>query len=149
MNTASTKATFSVAGTYSFRVTASDGQLSASDDVIVVVNATATTTSNKAPTVSAGADQTILLPATATLTATASDDGLPNTTLTYQWTLITGTGASINNPTLSSVQVSFTAVGSYTFRVHGQRWAAYCVGRRNDCRGFSNSKFDAYGVEER
>jgi hypothetical protein len=113
-NTASTKATFTAAGTFTFRVTAYDGQLYSTDDVVVIANAPATT--NKAPAVNAGTDQTIALPATATLTATASDDG-PNTALTYQWTLISGTGASINNPTLSSVQVSFTAAGTYTFRV--------------------------------
>src|SRR5204862_2107162 len=91
-NTAATKVTFTVAGTYTFRITVSDGQLSASDDVIVTVLAAATT--NKAPTVNAGPDQNITLPATATLTATASDDGLPNNTLTYQWSVVSGSGVA-------------------------------------------------------
>jgi K319-like protein/Big-like domain-containing protein len=114
-NTASTKATFTTAGTYTFRVFVSDGLLSGSDDVIVVVNATATT--NKAPTVNAGADQTITLPGTATLTATASDDGLPNNTLTYQWTVLSGSGVSLTPTNTASTKATFTTAGTYTFRI--------------------------------
>ena len=115
-NTATTKATFAAAGTYTLRVTVSDGQLSGSDDVIVIVKAAAITT-NKAPTVNAGADQNITLPATATLTAIASDDGLPNGTLTYQWTVVSGTGATLTNATSAIVQISFAAAGTFAFRV--------------------------------
>jgi fibronectin type 3 domain-containing protein len=114
-NTASVKATFTAAGTYTFRVTVSDGQLSASDDVIVVVNAALIT--NKAPAVNAGADQTITLPATATLTATASDDGLPNNTLTYQWSVLSGSGVTLSATNTASTKATFTAAGTYTFRV--------------------------------
>jgi K319L-like, PKD domain len=114
-NTAATKVTFTVAGTYTFRLTASDGQLSASDDVMVTVLAAATT--NKAPTVNAGLDQNITLPAAATLTATANDDGLPSNTLTYQWSVVTGSGVVFSNASSPSVQVSFTTAGTYTLRV--------------------------------
>jgi fibronectin type 3 domain-containing protein len=114
-NTPSIKATFTAAGTYTFRVTVSDGQLSASDDVIVVVNAALIT--NKAPAVNAGADQTITLPATATLTATASDDGLPNNTLTYQWSVLSGSGVTLSATNTASTKATFTAAGTYTFRV--------------------------------
>jgi hypothetical protein len=96
-------------------VTVSDGQLSASDDVVVIVSATATT--NKAPIVNAGADQTITLPGSATLTAVATDDGLPNKTLTYRWTAVSGSGANVMNATLANAQVSFAAAGTYTFRL--------------------------------
>jgi len=114
-NTAATKVTFTAAGTYTFRITVSDGQLSATDDVIVTVFAAATT--NKAPTVNAGPDQNITLPATATLTATASDDGLPNNTLTYQWSVVSGSGVALSSASLPSVQVSFATAGTYTLRV--------------------------------
>jgi len=114
----STQATFSAAGTYTFRVTVSDGQLSSSDDVIVTAAAAApAVTTNKAPVVSAGADQTITFPASATLGATASDDGLPNGVLSYLWSVVNGTGVTLSSPTASSTQATFSAVGTYTFRV--------------------------------
>jgi fibronectin type 3 domain-containing protein len=112
----STQASFTAAGTYTFRVTVSDGQLSSSDDVIVTA-AAPTLTTNKAPVVSGGTDQTITFPAAATLAATASDDALPNGVLSYLWTVVNGTGVTLSSPTASSTQASFTAAGTYTFRV--------------------------------
>jgi len=72
---------------------------------------------NKAPVVNAGADQTITLPAKATLAASATDDGLPNGVLTYRWSVVSGTGATLSSPTASSTQATFAAAGTYTFRV--------------------------------
>src|SRR5262245_65149734 len=62
----SPQASCSAAGTNTLRVTVSDGQLSASADVIVTVRSAPP--ANKPPVVSAGPAQTITLPATATLT---------------------------------------------------------------------------------
>src|SRR6185503_3228761 len=56
-STATTAATFVTAGTYLLRITASDGDLSASDDVIVTVEP-----ANTPPLVDAGPNQTITLP---------------------------------------------------------------------------------------
>jgi hypothetical protein len=70
----STTATFSIAGTYVLRLTASDTALSSTSDVTIVVNPPV----NTAPVVSAGAGQTITLPAGVNLSGTATDDGLPN-----------------------------------------------------------------------
>ena len=42
---------------------------------------------NQAPVVSAGPSQTIIMPAQAILSGTATDDGLPNNTLTTTWTV--------------------------------------------------------------
>jgi fibronectin type 3 domain-containing protein len=112
----STQASFTAAGTYTFRVTVSDGQLSSSDDVIVTA-AAPTLTTNKAPVVSGGTDQTITFPASATLAATASDDALPNGVLSYLWTVVNGTGVTLSSPTASNTQATFTAAGTYTFRV--------------------------------
>jgi len=114
-NSASTKVSFTVAGTYTIRMTVSDGQLSKSDDVVVTVNVSITT--NKAPVVNAGADQNITLPATASLAAAASDDGLPNGALTYQWTVVSGTGVTLTPPNTASTIASFAGDGVYTLRV--------------------------------
>ena len=112
----SIQATFSAAGMYTFRVTVSDGQLSSSDDVIVTAVA-GTITTNKAPVVNAGTDQTITFPAAATLAATATDDGLPNGVLSYLWTVVNGTGVTLSSPTASSTQATFPAAGTYTLRI--------------------------------
>ena len=74
-------------------------------------------TTNKAPVVNAGPDQTITLPAKAALTAAATDDGLPNGVLTYRWTVVSGTGVTLSSQTASSIQATFSAAGTYTFRV--------------------------------
>ena len=48
---------------------------------------------NKAPTVNAGADQTVAHPTTVTLSGTATDDGLPvDSTLSFNWTKVSGPG---------------------------------------------------------
>ena len=85
-----TTATFSVAGTYCLKLTASDTKLSASSDVTITVKAGAI---NKAPVVNAGADQTITLPAAAALKGTVTDDGLPaGATVTSTWSKVSGPG---------------------------------------------------------
>lgn len=56
-----TSATFSEVGTYTLRLTASDTELTASDEVVITVNPEPVVTPNAAPTVDAGADQTVML----------------------------------------------------------------------------------------
>ena len=93
-------------------MTVNDGQLTSSDDVVINVQS-----SNRAPTVSAGTDQNITLPASASLTATATDDGLPNGQLTYQWIVFQGTGVTFQSPRTAATQVSFAGPGTFTLRV--------------------------------
>ncbi len=81
---------------------------------------TTTGPTNTVPTVSAGAPQTISLPATATLSGSATDDGLPNPpgALTYSWSQDSGPGgATIVSPGTAVTLVTFTQVGSYVFRL--------------------------------
>jgi len=84
-NALSTTVSFSAAGTYTLRLTANDSGLTATDDVVVTVNST-----NQAPTVNAGTDQTITLPNTAALSGTASDDGLPKSSRNPDHHLVQG-----------------------------------------------------------
>src|SRR5205807_8035335 len=75
---------------------------------------------NQAPTVSAGPDQTITLPASATLTGTASDDGLPNPPgkLTFLWTQVSGPGTvTFSSPTALTTQAAFSSNGTYVLRL--------------------------------
>ena len=75
---------------------------------------------NQPPTVNAGPDQTITLPNAATLTGSASDDGLPNPpgALTYTWSNASGPGTvNFANPNAATTTASFSAAGSYTLQL--------------------------------
>ena len=75
-NSATTSVNFSLPGAYVLRLAASDSELSATDDLTVVVNPQPST--NQAPQVGAGPDQSLTLPTnTVNLTGVVSDDGLP------------------------------------------------------------------------
>jgi PKD repeat protein len=115
-NSLNSSVTFLSAGTYTLRLTASDGTLSTSDDVVIVVNAN---TANQAPIVNAGADQVINLPASATLTGTATDDGLPTGgTLTKSWSKVSGPGTvTFGSASSLSTTAKFSAAGTYTLRL--------------------------------
>jgi hypothetical protein len=92
------------------------------------------TPGNKAPVVKGGPAQTITLPAAATLTATATDDGIPGTEVggrrppgvQIRWILYRGPGKVQFDPDLSPVvfgkpvtsetKVSFSRPGAYRLR---------------------------------
>ena len=70
--------------------------------------------------VSAGADQTITVPATAALNGIVSDDGLPNPpgVLLLSWTQMSGSGSTIfANASQASTMASFSTSGIYTLRL--------------------------------
>jgi hypothetical protein len=75
---------------------------------------------NAAPVVSAGADQGITLPATASLNGTASDDGLPSPpgVLTLGWTKVSGPGTvTFGSPASVTTTASFDTAGTYVLRL--------------------------------
>ena len=112
-NIAQPMVSFSAAGTYVLRLTASDSALSAFDNVSVQVSAV-----NQAPVVNAGTDKTVTLGNQVQLTGSASDDGLPNNTLSLTWTMISGPGtATFSNPSIAQPMVSFSAAGTYVLRL--------------------------------
>jgi len=110
-------ATFSVAGSYTLRLTASDSALSTADDVVIIVSPPAV--KNQAPVVNAGADMTIVFPTAATLTGTASDDALPSgSSLTVGWSKVSGPGSVVFiNANSLNASATFTSAGSYTLRL--------------------------------
>ena len=109
-----TTASFSVAGTYVLQLSASDTQLSSNATVTITVNP-----QNHPPTVAAGAAQTIRLPAAATLSGTATDDGLPaGSHLSVTWSQVSGPGAAtFSAANATSTQASFSAAGAYVLRL--------------------------------
>ncbi len=71
---------------------------------------------NQPPVVNAGADQTIIFPAAATLDATANDDGLPNPpgALTTTWSKVSGPGTvTFANANALQTTVNFSQAGVY------------------------------------
>jgi hypothetical protein len=114
-----TTATFAATGTYVLRLTANDGELSSSDDLTVTVNGeTLPPTVNEAPSVTAGNDTSITLPAnTVSLNGTVSDDGLPGTTLATVWSKISGPGTVnfANNNNIDTT-ATFGSAGTYVLQ---------------------------------
>jgi hypothetical protein len=109
-----TTASFSSAGTYVLRLTASDGSLSTADDLTITVQP-----ANQPPTVNAGPDQTVALPHAATLNGSVSDDGLPEAgPLTITWTEVSGPSAvTFADASLAETTASFSLRGTYVLRL--------------------------------
>jgi hypothetical protein len=66
----------------------------------------------------AGADQSITLPATASLVGAVTDDGLPGGGLTTIWSRVGGPGtATFADEGALATTVSFSVAGTYTLRL--------------------------------
>ncbi len=77
---------------------------------------------NHAPVVNAGPDQTVKLPAQATMQGSVTDDGLPNppATVTSTWSQASGPGiATFTDPSSPTTTVSFDTAGTYVLRLTG------------------------------
>lgn len=110
-----TTANFTALGVYLLRLTVNDGALSSFDEVTITVGPP-----NQAPTVNAGADQTIYLTETITLVGAVSDDGIPSPpgAPTVQWQRQSGPGQAIfSAPNTLTTTVHFTATGVYVLRL--------------------------------
>src|SRR5262249_11409456 len=117
--TASTVVTFDSPGDYVLRLTANDGDVTPSFGELTVTVKLAGT-ANDAPHVSAGGNQTITLPADATLNGVVTDDGLPNPpgTVTIGWTQVSGPGAvTFGNAAQAITVAQFPTAGTYVLRL--------------------------------
>jgi hypothetical protein len=76
---------------------------------------------NQAPSVSAGADQSIVLPSSANLNGTVTDDGLPaGSTVTQAWSVVSGPGAvTFGDATAEDTTATFSVDGTYVLRLTG------------------------------
>ena len=80
------------------------------------------TVANHAPVVNAGPNQTVKLPASATMQGSVTDDGLPNPpgTVTSSWSKVSGPGtATFADATDPTTSVSFDTDGTYVLRLTG------------------------------
>ncbi len=115
-NSLNTQVSFAAAGTYIFQLSATDSQLTSTATVTVKVYATGG--SNQPPYVSAGADQTVVLPNGALLNGVAVDDGKPNGTLAVQWQELSGPGTVVfSNPQATITTASFPSAGEYVLQL--------------------------------
>ena len=107
-----TTARFSLPGSYTLRLTANNGALSASDDMVVTVRQT--------PSVSAGPNLTVNVGATTGLDGTLLNAGFP-VSVTYRWTRVSGPGGSssviFTSTTNLDTSVRFTRTGTFTLRL--------------------------------
>jgi hypothetical protein len=110
VNAPVTQAEFQLTGTYTLRLTANSGAAVLSDDVVVTV---IPASSNAAPVVDAGADQTVTLPNLVKLSGTVSEDGLPNPVTVNSWSVGSGPGSVIFGETVAR----FSTSGLYTLRL--------------------------------
>jgi hypothetical protein len=88
--------------------------------VLHVEFSTGTPPPNTAPTVNAGPDQTITLPAGATLDGTVTDDGQPSGTLTTTWSQTSGPAGgttTFGNASNVDTTASFSTAGTYVLRL--------------------------------
>src|SRR5687768_6702850 len=73
---------------------------------------------NSAPTVLAGPDQVVTMPAPAALSGTATDDGLPSNSLTFIWSKVSGPGpVSFTQADNPATGVLFETPGTYVLRL--------------------------------
>lgn len=110
--TKSLKASNLKAGTYTFRLKATDDKGAyGNDDVKVIIHST----TSSAPTVSAGSDKSITLPTNSLyIQGSASDaDGIAS----YSWTKVSGGTAALSGQTTSKVRAYNLVAGTYTFRL--------------------------------
>ena len=79
----------------------------------------ALTPANQPPTVDAGPDQAITLPANAALSATVTDDALPTgSVLTTAWSTVSGPGTvTFGSPNAVGSTASFSTPGAYVLRL--------------------------------
>lgn len=119
-NAIDTTATFPMIGVYVLRLTGSDGELSAFDDVTITVNDVPT---NQPPTVNAGADQAITLPVNSVnLDGTVTNlDNLPaGGAITGAWSVVSGpAGVTFGNANAIDTSATFATAGVYMLRLTG------------------------------
>lgn len=106
---------FQQTGIYRLRLTASDGESTVSDEVLITVSPQ----SNAPPVVNAGGSQHIGIGSSTRLRGEVEDDGRPvGGTLTHEWTQISGLEViSLDDPTRLDPAGSFVVAGDYRFRL--------------------------------
>ena len=105
-----TTASFSTSGIYVLNLAASDTVLTSNDTVRVVVN--------QPPSIFAGTNRTLRLPASLGLTGTMWDDGVPSNKVTVVWDRVSGPGPVIFSVTNNLITLAnFSSSGVHVLRL--------------------------------
>ena len=110
-----TTASFDTLGAYGLQLTATDGELTASDIVTITVVPV-----NQPPLVVAGVDQTVTYPTGVLLDGSVSDDGYPVSpgTMTTAWSMVSGPGTvTFGDPSALVTTASFSMWGVYVLQL--------------------------------
>jgi RHS repeat-associated protein len=107
----------SLAGTYVVQLIVNDGYLNSQPATVTIT----ANPPNQPPTVSAGPNQTIVLPVNSvTLNGSASSVQPPNSPVTVQWTQVSGPGTvTFANATQAVTHASFPSAGTYVVQLTG------------------------------
>ena len=110
---------YAAAGPFTATLTVTDGHGGSATATASVTITAPPPPVNQKPVVGAGDPQTITLPNTATLTGTATDDGLPvGGTLTILWTKFSGPGTvTFSSAGTPGTIATFTQPGTYVLRL--------------------------------
>ncbi len=105
---------FDDVGTYELKLSATHAGRTASDTMQVVVSSDIV---NQAPVVNAGSDSTLALDEVLNLAAQVDDDGLPDNTLTGQWSKVSGPGTvTFGEQSATSTTATFNSTGTFVLR---------------------------------
>ncbi|MBI3464204.1 MAG: hypothetical protein HY000_14280 [Planctomycetes bacterium] len=116
-SSANTTVSFGTVGTYVVRLQASDGDLTASDDVQITVTPPPP---NQVPVVNAGPDQSLQGSSATVLQGTVRDDGQPNPpgNLTTNWWQVSGPGTvTFASGSSTKTNATFSSPGVYVLRL--------------------------------
>lgn len=121
--TASTDASsgvgFNIPGSYTLRLTVTDSELTAYDQLVVVV--TETGGGNEAPQVNAGSNTSVNIDESLRLVGEVSDDDQPNGALDVMWSQLSGPGTAsfvkVDGADIATIDVKFDEVGTYILRL--------------------------------
>lgn len=119
----SVSATFSTAGTqpYILALTANDGELSTSATVSVTVTGAPTP-----PTVNAGSDQSLELPAGAGQSVSTTLHATAQNATTFAWSKVSGPATvQLGDRSLKDLPLTFTGLGTYVFRVRASNGSLF------------------------
>src|SRR5262249_2870469 len=106
-----------LAGTYVVQLIVNDGFMNSQPATVTIT----ANPPNQPPTVSAGPNQSIVLPNnTVALNGSASSTQPPGSPVTVQWTQVSGSGTvTFANPTQPVTQASFPSAGTYVVQLTG------------------------------
>lgn len=128
---ATTEVTFSAPGNYTMQVSANDGETYSNATISISVAAQTassvqTPSGNTAPVITAIAPVSAQARTAVTITANATDDGLPHGGIYYYWSKLSGPGTvAFSTMNSAATQATFSAAGYYILQLNASDGELY------------------------